>query len=185
MSESGRDPYQSGLDRTSVRYRRGEAVWYWGSVHVERDIDAEGIQQPQAQGRAMTAAPDPADREVITSLPATLNDISVSYIASLAEIGIELVAYGSVTIDPEPRYARIGFVRLTDDGGAVAAHCVDATALQIAELCRQAEIALLDGPIGPLWRRLRSGWECSILEPVADARPIPQCRRVPRPSTVL
>lgn len=134
----------------------------------------------------MTAEPKPSDRGLVSSLPPTLNDVSVSFVAAMAELGIELTAHGRVTVDHGSNLARIGFVALLDVGGAVAAHCADATALQISEICRQAELALLDGPIGPQWRKIRAGWECSILEPSFDATlPSPRSWHAPRRSSAL
>ncbi len=109
------------------------------------------------------------DSEAMTSLPPSLNDVSVEYLAALLASGIELASPdGLVSMDPEGGYVRIGFMIVLDDGDIVAVPCEDASAMQIAELCRQAEVVKLDGPTGSQWTRLRhlAGWESSILEPV-------------------
>lgn len=129
------------------------------------------------------ALPDPEDREAVTALTPALEDVSVDFVAGLAEVDIDLCGpQGWVSVDPGCRYARIGFVVVWDDGEVSAVACVNATAVQVGEVCRQGEWAKLNGPTGPRWRRIPDrGWELSIREPIAadEFPPIARCHRVP------
>lgn len=133
----------------------------------------------------MNGAPGGSDNgEAVTSLSVPLNDASVGFIAALAASGIDVAEpLGWVTLDPGSRHVRIGFIVALDDGDVVVVPCVDATAVQIGEICRQAEDVKLDGPTGSQWTRLRNleGWESAILEPVYGAPPTPQCPHAPLP----
>ncbi|MEV0247899.1 hypothetical protein AB0H76_15005 [Nocardia sp. NPDC050712] len=137
-----------------------------GFSTAKRDFDADARQR-SFTGQDMTADSGSSDRELVTSLPPSLNDVSVGFVAAMAEAGIEVAApLGRVTAERECRYFRVGFVMVLDAGGVVAVPCEDATALQISEILRQAEVARLDGPKGPRWMRVPGeGWACSILEP--------------------
>lgn len=122
------------------------------------------------------------DRGIVTALSEPLNDVGVNYVAALADIGVVAgPPNGYVTPERGSRYARIGFVIWFDSGVVVAAHCVDATAPQVLSVFQQAQIAKRDGVDGPQWNRVQSGWECSILEPVAGTPPrTPRCSHVGR-----
>lgn len=132
----------------------------------------------------MNGMPPPRDRRrLIRPLSQPLNDVGADHVSALADMRVYLVApEGYVTAERDCRYARIGFMVYLDDGRLIAVPCVDATALQVAEVARQADDVKINGGLaGPRWTRIRNGWECSILEPVARTPlPIPRCGGVVR-----
>lgn len=94
-------------------------------------------------------------------------------------MGIEVgSAQSGVALDASGRYMRIGFVAIYDDGLIEAVSYLGATAPQIGEIIRQAELASITGPVGRHWQRINGqGWETAILEPAGDVPYVPQYLR--------
>jgi hypothetical protein len=92
-------------------------------------------------------------------------------------MGIEFAsAPESVALDASGLYLRIGFVVIYDGGPVEAVSYFGATAPQIGEIIRQAELACMNGPAESQWRRVNDqGWEAVVLEPVG----VPHVRRSP------
>lgn len=95
------------------------------------------------------------------------------YIAALRDLRIEVVgASAKVALSPDRGFVGIGFVLIYDSGLIQAAAYIGATASQIGEIIRQAELARVNGPVGEQWRRIADqGWEATVLEPVYVAPP--------------
>ena len=88
--------------------------------------------------------------------------------AALGAIGVEMIEpAGFGGVDDSGRMFEIGVVFVADEGVTYAVPCSDATAVQMFEVLRQAEIAHLGGPVGPSWSRIDGGWIATVLEPIA------------------
>ena len=116
-----------------------------------------------------------------SALSEPLNDVTVDYVTAFAEVDVEIAdPDGYVTVDMACTYAEIGYIAVWDTGGVTAVPAINASAEQVGEIVRQAELALLDGVTDdPWWRRIPDlGWQCVILEPVCgETEPTSQSLR--------